>query len=550
MPWRSRERTRFVFGYDGDAEEAARFYAKTFPDSSVDAVHLAPGDYPSGKKGDVLTVEFTVMGIPCLGLNGGPTFKHNEAFSFQVATEDQAETDRYWNAIIGNGGQESACGWCKDKWGLSWQITPIALTRAITDPDPAAAKRAFDAMMDDDKDRHRCNRGGAPRLKQNPRETMMSLARRDFLGVAAAAALGPALAGGSRFRVGAPRSAGGTPAWPGYENAMVIDFLGSPGYFNYPENPPLNAAMIENARRSGITAMNVTVNGGDFESTMRRISPWLEYVSRYADTFRQVRTVDELLDAKKTRRVGIVLGFQDTTPYGQDITLLDLFHQVGVRVVQLTYNNRNLVGDGCLEPGNAGLSRFGRQVVERFNELGTIVDLSHCGKRTTAEGILASKAPVGITHTGCNAVARHPRSKDDEELKAMAERGGVVGIYMVGFLSPGRVSTGADLWRTSSTRSRCAARTMSASGATSRSRRSTARPSTGRSTASSSRSRIAAGIAAPGEDPEILFNVPELNTERRMERIADLLASRRHPDRVIEKVIGANWLRLCREVWR
>jgi predicted 3-demethylubiquinone-9 3-methyltransferase (glyoxalase superfamily) len=134
--------------YNGDAEAAARFYAETFPDSSVDAVHHAPGDFPSGKKGDVLTVQFTVMGIPCLGLNGGPAFQHNEAFSFQVATEDQAETDRYWNAIVGNGGQESACGWCKDKWGLSWQITPVALIEAITDPDPEAAKRAFEAMME------------------------------------------------------------------------------------------------------------------------------------------------------------------------------------------------------------------------------------------------------------------------------------------------------------------------------------------------------------------------------------------------------------------
>ncbi|MCC6193933.1 MAG: type II toxin-antitoxin system prevent-host-death family antitoxin [Burkholderiales bacterium] len=133
--------------YDGGAEEAARFYAKTFPDSSVGAVHRAPGDYPSGKEGDVLTVEFSVLGIPCLGLNGGPAFKHNEAFSFQVATADQAETDRYWDAIVGNGGQESACGWCKDKWGLSWQITPTALTEAFTGPDRAAAKRAFDAMM-------------------------------------------------------------------------------------------------------------------------------------------------------------------------------------------------------------------------------------------------------------------------------------------------------------------------------------------------------------------------------------------------------------------
>ena len=132
--------------YDKDAEEAARFYAETFPDTSVDAVHKAPGDFPSGKQGDVLTVEFTVMGIPCLGLNGGPAFKHNEAFSFQVATADQAETDRYWSAIVGNGGQESACGWCQDRWGLSWQITPIALMKAITGPDRAAAKRVFDAI--------------------------------------------------------------------------------------------------------------------------------------------------------------------------------------------------------------------------------------------------------------------------------------------------------------------------------------------------------------------------------------------------------------------
>ena len=133
--------------YDRDAEDAARFYAKTFPDSSVSAVHRAPGDYPSGKQGDVLTVEFTVMSVSCLGLNGGPALKHSEAFSFQVATADQAETDRYWNAIVGNGGRESECGWCKDKWGLSWQIAPIALTHAIIDPDPAAATRAFDAMM-------------------------------------------------------------------------------------------------------------------------------------------------------------------------------------------------------------------------------------------------------------------------------------------------------------------------------------------------------------------------------------------------------------------
>lgn len=140
-------KTTICIWYDKDAEEAARFYAATFPDSVVQSVHRAPGDYPSGRQGDVLTVQFTVCGIPCMGLNGGPAFKQTEAFSFQIATEDQAETDRYWDAIVGNGGMESACGWCKDKWGLSWQITPRTLTEAMT-AGGAEAARAFAAMME------------------------------------------------------------------------------------------------------------------------------------------------------------------------------------------------------------------------------------------------------------------------------------------------------------------------------------------------------------------------------------------------------------------
>ena len=132
--------------YDKDAEAAARFYAEIFPDSAVGGVSRAPSDFPAGKEGDVLTVEFTVAGIPCLGLNGGPAFKHTEAFSFQIATDDQAETDRYWNAIVDNGGQESACGWCKDRWGISWQITPRILMEALA-VGGGEAKRAFKAMM-------------------------------------------------------------------------------------------------------------------------------------------------------------------------------------------------------------------------------------------------------------------------------------------------------------------------------------------------------------------------------------------------------------------
>ncbi len=133
--------------FDADAEQAANFYASVFPDSRVDAVHRSPADYPSGKTGDVLTVEFTVLGLQFLGLNGGPDFRPNEAVSFQVYTDSQEETDRYWNAIVGNGGQESECSWCKDKWGFSWQITPRVLMQAIASPDKAAAKRAMEAMM-------------------------------------------------------------------------------------------------------------------------------------------------------------------------------------------------------------------------------------------------------------------------------------------------------------------------------------------------------------------------------------------------------------------
>lgn len=150
LAWKSKDvaKTTICLWYDGGAEEAARFYASTFPDSRVGDLWRAPGDFPSGKQGDVLGVEFTVLGIPCFGLNGGPDLRHNGAFSFQVATEDQAETDRYWRAIVENGGQESACGWCKDRWGVSWQIIPLALTLGMKDPDRAAARRVFAAMLE------------------------------------------------------------------------------------------------------------------------------------------------------------------------------------------------------------------------------------------------------------------------------------------------------------------------------------------------------------------------------------------------------------------
>jgi len=378
----------------------------------------------------------------------------------------------------------------------------------------------------------------------------MSIRRRDFLRAAAAVAVSPALTSELTASVSAPSTEHLTaPAWSGYDDAMVIDFLGSPGYFNYPENPPLDEVMVQNARTSGITAMNVTVSSGGAASTLRRMSPWFANVERWPDVFRMVRNVEQLHDAKATGRVGIVLGFQDTTPYEGDLNQIGVFHDLGVRVVQLTYNVRNLVGDGCLEPGNAGLSVYGHQVVERLNSLGTIVDLSHCGKRTTAEGIAASSAPVGITHTGCTAVDPHPRSKDDEELRAAADGGGVIGIYLMPFLSPGRVPTAEDVVAHIEHALNVCGEDHVGIGSD-----LSITPIDGSDEYWSKHrefvaGRIAAGVAAPAEDPDVLFTVPDLNSHRRMDMIADALSARGHSDRVIEKVVGANWLRLFEEVW-
>lgn len=377
-----------------------------------------------------------------------------------------------------------------------------------------------------------------------------ALSRRDFVQRTAALAAAPAVPA-SLWRMGSPGAgeARGSRDWPGYADALVVDFLASPGYFNYPADPPLDRTMADNAVASGITAVNLTVSSGTFEATVARIARWEGEIERWPAALQRVRSVPQLLEAKRTGRLGVVYGFQDTVPIDRDLGRVQLFADLGVRVMQLTYNVRNWVGDGCLEPANGGLSNYGREVVARMNELGVLVDLSHCGQQTTADGIAASDQPVAITHSGCSAVAPHPRSKRDEELRAMAEKGGVVGIYLMPFLSPGRVPTlddvmthiehaigvcgedhvgiGSDLSVTPIDGSDAywAAHRDFVAG------------------------RVARGIAAPAEDPDVLFTVPDLNSPRRMERIADAMAARGHTDVRIEKVLGGNWVRLFREVW-
>jgi membrane dipeptidase len=388
--------------------------------------------------------------------------------------------------------------------------------------------------------------------------------RRDFLCAAGALALAPAPlasaaaappAGGPSpptHPATRPEGGAGSASWPGYERALVLDFLASPGLFNVPVDPPLSEAMVRNAVASGITAVNLTVSGGGadaFAGTVAKIATWEGRIDARPDAFLRVRAVADLMRAKETKRLGVIYGFQDATPLGEEPERLALFHGLGVRIIQLTYNGRNLVGDGCLEPGNAGLSRFGRAVVERMNELGMIVDLAHCGERTTADAIAASKRPVAISHTGCRAVGDHPRSKRDEELRAMAEKGGVVGIYLMPFLTPGRAPRGADVVAHIEHALKVCGEEHVGIGSDLSITPIDGSAEYWRMHRDFVLARKKAGRAAPGEDENMLFYTEELNTPRRLERIAELLAARGHPSALIEKVIGGNFARLLGEVW-
>jgi len=369
--------------------------------------------------------------------------------------------------------------------------------------------------------------------------------RRRFLRVAGAAALGPVMGAGCR----AVRD-----EWRGYDDTVVIDALGGPIQFNIPQQTlPLDEATLGHVRRSGITAVNLTTNAraseghSAYEATRVTLEAWTREAERHPGVLTTVRSVAEIRGAKASGRLGLVFGFQDAVPVEDDLSRLDEFHGRGVRIVQLTYNVENRVGTGCLAPHDGGLTELGLEAVGRMDELGMLVDLSHCGPRTTRDGIEASARPVAITHSGCKAIFDHPRSKDDDTLRRMAERGGVMGIYLMPFLNSegppqaedviahiehaldvcgeDHVGIGTDQGIVP----------LDVSGDfPERFREVSAR-------------RAAEGIAAPREDT--IPYVPELNHPRRIETIAGLLASRGHPSRVIEKVVGLNMMRLFEEVW-
>ena len=388
-----------------------------------------------------------------------------------------------------------------------------------------------------------------------------SISRRDFARLGIAASLVPALGAAASIPAPAAMTApelqpAGATSWPGYEAAVAIDLLATPGPFNVEGMfaRPLGARMVANAKASGMTAVNVTVNGNGvgamaFEQTVRAVAFWARELAQHPGVWTQVRTLADVRGAKSSKRVGIILGFQDTTMYENDLSRVDLFHDMGVRIVQLTYNVRNLAGDGCLERANAGLSAFGRALVGRLNSLGSLVDLSHCGRQTTMDGIETSVKPVAVTHSGCSAIADVPRNKPDDILRRLADRGGVVGIYLMPFLRVSGQPMAEDFMRHLTHALDVCGEDHVGVGSDNSITPIELTPEFRQIHRESIMARRARGISAPGEDPDVFTFVPDINSPRRLEIIADLMARAGHSSARIEKVIGGNWMRLLGEVW-
>lgn len=373
--------------------------------------------------------------------------------------------------------------------------------------------------------------------------------RRDFAKLAGAVALAPrSVILGRAFRDrGAARD---SSAWPGYERAIAIDCLASPGPFNTPDATanPLSAEMVANAKTSGITAVNLTVSSApNVADTFRDMGYWERELQAHPDVLMKIYSVADLRRAKETRRLGLIYGFQNASMLEGDASNLDVFQRFGVRIIQLTYNDRNLLGDGCLEPANAGLSRHGRDVVARMNELRMLVDLSHCGLQTTADGIATSSRPVAITHSGCRGVFDHPRSKSDDILRLLANKGGVIGIYMMPFINAQGQPMAADLVKQIEYAVKVCGEDHVGIGSDLSITPHVVNAEYEAKHRRFVEGRKVRGIAAPREE-DFMF-VKDLNLPRRLEMIADQLQSRGHSAARIEKIIGANWLRLFGEVW-
>ena len=341
-----------------------------------------------------------------------------------------------------------------------------------------------------------------------------------------------------------------------YKGVMVIDALGGPGGVDpsAPEDAPLSARALADVRASGVTAVNVTVNavgnGPDrFEKTVDSIAAMEREVAAHPEVFLKVLRAGDLSLAKSSGRMGLIYGFQDTSMLDGDLTRLSVFHDLGLRICQVTYNRRNLMGDGCMEESDAGLSRLGLEFIAEVNRLRVVLDLSHSGRRTIAEGIAASKAPMVISHTGCRALADLPRNTDDSALKSLADKGGVAGIYFMPFLrASGQPHAEDVILHLEHAVNVCGEDHVGVGtdGAISGIEINEAYRDWFRK---SVEDRVKAGISAPGESPDVYTLIPEYNEPLRFARMADDLARRGWKSARIEKILGANFARLFSEVW-
>jgi membrane dipeptidase len=341
-----------------------------------------------------------------------------------------------------------------------------------------------------------------------------------------------------------------------YDSAVVIDGCAAPDSGLTEPTIPLSVAEIENVRRSGLTCVNVTVGpvgttppDEAFAKVMRSIDYWEAEIDRSPEVFVRIRSAADIESARRSGRTGLSYAFQDAVAFEVNLSLLEAFHARGVRVIQPTYNRRNRLGDGCLEPVDGGLTPKGVEAIERMNELGILVDLSHCGRLTAAHAIAVSKAPVAFTHTGCAALADHPRNRTDEELRAVAKRGGVAGIYVMPYLDGGRQPTAANLVHHLEHAIEVAGEDHVAIGTDGSVSPVVLDEAFRKEWAENTRKRREAGIAAPGETEEGYLFASDLNTPRRLETLAGMLETRGHPGSRIEKILGGNLLRLFRDVW-
>ena len=331
-----------------------------------------------------------------------------------------------------------------------------------------------------------------------------------------------------------------------YRRSIVIDCLGGldgGDDFSTSRRQQQFAAIKE----SGMTAINLTVGVGEYDETKEAIAYWKKEIGNYSSNLLLVEKHSDIDRAKRENRLGIILGFQDGKMLGQDIARVDEFYKLGVRVIQPTYNIANLIGDGCLEKRNAGLSNFGREVVKRMNEIRMALDLSHCGDQTTADAISLSSRPPLITHSGCREVFRHPRNKEDRELRAMAERGGVLGVYMMPYLGGTNYATEELLLKHIEHALKVCGEDHVGIGTDQGVMPIRETPEYIKQLRDVVVARKRAGIAAPGDDRPL--HIKELNYPRRLEGVALGLAKRGHSAAVIEKVIGGNFHRVFREIW-